>query len=287
MAISPAHIFGEIIGNFLENTIITYLKPIVERNGFYLDYKHERKARKGKVEVRWEDDNGNTHKMDLVVEENGSEEEFGKPRAFIEVAWRRYKKHSKNKVQEIAGAVLPIVNLYSKISPFYGVILAGEFTEPSINQLKSQGFSVAYFSYDEIAKTFESAGIQLKWEEETSPTELEDKIALFKNLSEAKIRELEKTFILENQEKLKVFVDNLESSLNRNIDCVIITPMHGQAITVASIGDACELLKNYDESVCKGALLYYEITIKYNCGDVYIGRLREKRDAIMFLKEHS
>ena len=136
MAKSPAHRFGQIIGDLLEYTLIRYCQPIAKEYGMYLDYKHSRPARNNQNEVRWTDINGNTHKLDIVIEYGGSEIKTGNPRAFIEMAWRRYTKHSKNKAQEISAAIQPLVSRYSEYGPFYGAVLAGEFTENSLIQKK-------------------------------------------------------------------------------------------------------------------------------------------------------
>jgi hypothetical protein len=58
--------------------------------------------------VTWQDGYGNKHDLDYVLERGGDEERLGVPAAFIESAWRRYTKHSKNKVQEIEAAVMPV-----------------------------------------------------------------------------------------------------------------------------------------------------------------------------------
>ncbi len=43
MANSPSHRLGELIGAFFEESIIEYLKPLVDKKGFYLDYRHRKK----------------------------------------------------------------------------------------------------------------------------------------------------------------------------------------------------------------------------------------------------
>lgn len=86
MAKSPAHRFGQIIGDFLEGTLIRYCQPIAAKYNIYLDFKHPRPARNNQNEVKWKDINGNTHKLDIVIECEGSETKLGKPRAFIEIA---------------------------------------------------------------------------------------------------------------------------------------------------------------------------------------------------------
>ena len=126
MAKSPAHKLGQIIGDHVEAAIDVPLRNMAAEFGLYLDHQHRRPARQGKRKVAWEDSYGNTHDLDYVLEEGGSEEERGNPRAFIEIAWRRYTKHSRNKAQEIQGAVLPLAETYKECAPFLGAVLAGD-----------------------------------------------------------------------------------------------------------------------------------------------------------------
>lgn len=144
MAESPSHKFGQIIGKLLEEITFPLLKSFCDERGFYLDHQGLRgKARKGK-KVQWEDKYGNVHDLDYVIEFDGTPDKKGKPLAFIEVAWRRYTKHSRNKAQEIQGAILPIAENYKWDLPFLGAIVAGIFTEGALNQLASNKFSVLY-----------------------------------------------------------------------------------------------------------------------------------------------
>ncbi len=144
MAESNAHKFGQLIGDLLELALEPYLRRFALEHGLYLDKKGERKARSGKL-LTWTDNSQNNHNLDFVIERGGTDEILGFPAAFIEIAWRRSTKHSKNKVQEITGAILPLAERYSYTSPFKAAILAGNFTKPSILQLESLGFCVLYF----------------------------------------------------------------------------------------------------------------------------------------------
>ena len=107
MAISPGHKFGQLIGEVLEQAIEPILCEFAKKQGLYLDKKGPRPARVGQ-KVCWTDLNGNKHDLDFVIEREGSRDRVGVPVAFIEAAWRRYTKHSRNKAQEIQGAILPL-----------------------------------------------------------------------------------------------------------------------------------------------------------------------------------
>jgi hypothetical protein len=144
MAQSPTHKFGQIIGDILEEMVKAPLAGVAKKHGLYLDYKHARAARDGRKIVKWTDHKDNAHDLDYVLEVSGSEEMQGAPKAFIECAWRRYTKHSRNKAQEIQGAISMLAETYREYNPFLGVVLAGVFTDGSLQQLKSHGFNVAY-----------------------------------------------------------------------------------------------------------------------------------------------
>ena len=137
MAKSPSHKWGQIIGqDFLEVAMDSLLRDMARKHDLFLDRKGTRQARKGK-RISWEDLYGNAHDMDFVFERGGTLERIGVPVAFIETAWRRYTKHSRNKAQEIQGAVLPLVTTHQRHAPFIGVIVAGDWTGGALKQLQS------------------------------------------------------------------------------------------------------------------------------------------------------
>jgi hypothetical protein len=197
MAQSPSHRFGQILGDTLERAIRPILETIAEQFGFYLDGKGERKARGTKRKVAWVDAQGNTHDLDYVFEFGGSDEHIGSPRAFIEIAWRRYTKHSRNKAQEIQGAILPLAECYSECRPFLGVVLGGEFTEGSLDQLRSNGFTVLFCPYDSIIAAFASVGIDAAFDEDTPDAVLLRKVKHYGRLKPAE-RERIATFLGNN-----------------------------------------------------------------------------------------
>lgn len=180
VAASPSHKFGQIIGDLLEAATREPLHGVAAEFGLYFDDKHSRPARGGKIKVAWTDLKGNVHDLDYVFEEGGSETTIGRPRAFIEIAWRRYTKHSRNKAQEIQGAIGPLAETYAYSHPFLGVVLAGEFTSGSLTQLKSLGFRVLYYTYDDVVEAFAKVGIDASFDEGTSDAVIQRKVDAFK-----------------------------------------------------------------------------------------------------------
>lgn len=286
MAKSPSHRFGQMIGDLLEATVIRYCKPIAEEYGMYLDFKHPRLARKNQNEVKWTDLNGNTHKLDIVIESGGSEKIIGKPRAFIEMAWRRYTKHSKNKAQEISAAIKPLVSRYREHSPFYGAVLAGEFTQNSLNQMKSEGFKLLYFPIDMIEEAFALQGIDAHWEEDTPDRELEERIKQFESLSDIQLELIGDKLMSDNMKQWEVFLTSLRNSLDRRIENIYITSLYGNSKMFHNIQDACDYIASdvTDISFTKASFYAYQIIVKYSNGDKIEMQFKEQQDALTSLR---
>src|SRR5271155_981922 len=176
MAKSPSHQFGQIIGTVLEKALEPMLRKLAQKHGLYLDLKGPRGLRKKRKKITWLDLYGNSHDLDFVLERGGSDDKIGKPVAFIETAWRRYTKHSRNKAQEVQGAVLALAETYSHLRPFLGIVLAGVFTKGSLDQLRSCGFAVAYLSYGAIVGAFAAVGIDASFDEQTTEVEFRTKV---------------------------------------------------------------------------------------------------------------
>lgn len=287
MADSLSHKIGECIGSFFEKAIVDYLRSGLQDDSFYVDYRHERPARKNKKEVIGTDNAGNKHKLDIVIEKDGTEQKAGVPKAFIEVAWRRYTKHSKNKVQEIAGAILPLVRTYAREVPFYAAVLAGDFTGNAITQLKSQGFFVLYFTYEEICELFETADVSIRWEEITPTEELEGILQRLKQFlaEEEHVQELQQRFFQRYATQLQELRDELHKALYIAVSEVTIVPIHGQAHLLASVQDAISFITQYDETT-QAPLMRYEITIRYTNGQEYMMRSTNRRSALQYLNTY-
>jgi hypothetical protein len=288
MAESLSHKWGQILGDFIEELMRQKLEEMAQKYHLYLDYKKERKARNNKKKVSWQDKYGNYHDLDYVLEKNGTEDNLGEPVAFIESAWRGYTKHSKNKAQEIESAILPLADTYYKSQPFLGAILAGEFTQTSIQQLESKGFKVLYIPYNSVVQAFLTVGIDAAFNDKTPDHEFSDKIDKFYQLSPEKYQEIRQEILTRDQEGVDQFFQALEMILKRQICEIIVMVLHGKAHKTNNIDQATQYLQSYPEnqpsqsSACK-----YEICLKYNNGDQINGSFQDKDSAIRFLANFS
>jgi len=287
MAQSPTHKFGQIIGDTLEQAVKPWLVKVAKKHKLYLDSKHPRNARGGKRKVSWTDNRGNIHDLDYVLEVGGSEDQIGRPKAFIEVAYRRYTKHSRNKAQEIQGAVRPLADTYSDDHPFLGAILAGVFTEGSLNQMRSLGFSVLYFDFDSVVAAFRTQGIDAYFDESTSDKAVQAKVRAYEALADRDKAAIAKALCDQNRAGLAEFIHDLEVSLSRQVALVYVLFLHGPSFEAHTVEEAIRLIDEYGEESTVQGFVRYEVIVRYTNGDEARGTFESKPDAIKFLKSVS
>jgi hypothetical protein len=285
LAESPAHRFGQIIGEVLEAAVIPLLAEFATKHGLYLDKQGDRPCRQGK-KCTWLDLNKNAHDLDFVLERGGEPNKLGIPAAFIETAWRRYTKHSRNKAQEIQGAIAPLAETYRNARPFIGVILGGVFTEGALTQLRSLGFSVLYFSYESVIAAFKKFGIDAFFDEGTLDVEFQKKVNIYEALSAPNRAALSQSLLETQSADVKTFMAALEKVVLRQIERITILPLHGTSTDLPTVADAIRFIEVYKEKAGEQPISRYEIRVRYNNGDLVEGTFRDKADAVGFLRTY-
>ena len=283
MAKSPSHILGELIGNFFENAMKSPIEKFSKTNNLYFDTIGPRPARSGS-KITWEDIDGNSHDLDYVIERGGTDYHIGKPVAFIELAWRRYTKHSKNKVQEISGAINPIVERFQEIQPFKGAILSGEFTKNSLEQLRSQGFTVLYIPFSDLVSVFKNNNLNIYFDESTSEEELSKIVDNWNRTSQEVLNKIRDELLKKFSHSINQFINQLSIRVNRLLESIIIIPLHGKGIQVLTIDSAIDFIDQYNSIPTDAELQYIEILVKYTNGSNINCHFKSKQQAINFLK---
>ena len=292
MAESLAHRWGQIIGDGFEMFVRNVLGEVTKRHGLYLDYKKPRGTRGGQGKVTWQDGYGNKHDLDYVLERGGTDAALGTPVAFIESAWRRYTKHSKNKVQEIEAAVMPIALTFSRHQPFCGAVLAGEFTRNALQQLESKGFGVLHVPYASILSAFAEVGIDASSEDGTDGTteaQFREKISGWKSQTQpAATDKLVAQWNRRHATEITRFVERLESSLTRRVLSVRLIVLRGRAVEYEDIPSAIDYLideensyrlrENGDEREA------FELQVRFNTDARIEASFTKRAEAIAFLR---
>ncbi len=268
------------------------LGEVAQRHGLHLDFKRPRATRGGQGKVTWQDGYGNKHDLDHVLERGGTEDTLGVPIAFIESAWRRYTKHSKNKVQEIEAAVMPIALTFSRHQPFCGAVLAGEFTRNALQQLESKGFGVLHIPYASILAAFRELGIDASSEDGvggTTERQFRQKIAKWESLPQpqATDRLLAKLHSLHVRE-IAEFKQRLDAALTRSVVSVRLTVLRGPSVECSDIESAILYLieeeKSYRMRENDEQREAFEIQVRFNTGARIEATFPKRAEAIAFLR---
>ncbi len=283
MATAAAHKFGQIIGDALEAAIEPWLAEFAAERGLYLDRKGPRPARAGR-KVSWRDGNGNLHDLDFVIERGGSPAQIGAPVAFIETAWRRYTRHSRNKAQEIQGAIEPLAETYRHLKPFKGVVLAGEFTAGALQQLRSLGFAVLHVTYADIIAAFAEIGIDARYDDDTPDEVMAQKIGQWEAATAAARAAVYAAMLASNPAGLAQFLETLRAAAGRGIRSVVILPLHGAPTVLASAPEAIRFIEGYDEGHGPATFARYEVEVRYSNDDQIRASFAAKSDACAFLR---
>ncbi|MEH2313926.1 MAG: hypothetical protein V7K35_21575 [Nostoc sp.] len=287
MALSPSHKFGQQLGKLLEDIVLyDILKPRLQQfaqvKNYYLDWQRSRPARSGK-KVTWEDKYGNKHDLDFVIEVDGTDNKLGRPVAFIESAWRRYTKHSKNKAQEIQGAILPIIELHHLSAPFYGVVLAGDFTKPALEQLKNNGFAVIYIPYKGVVSAFKVIDFDVAFDEDTADESYTTAFKQLDNLTSSDKEKLRQALMRVSQEEVDRFMETLRNCLERYISNIVLIPLFGKRYEFDSIDDAISGLDTLNIDSPVGEFEKFEVIVDYNNSDTIRATFQNKNLLTDFL----
>lgn len=284
MAESPSHRFGQVVGNLLEEILLPELIKFCDGHDLYVDRHGDRvNVRKGR-KVSWEDKYGNTHDLDFVIEKGGSPTVRGRPVAFIEAAWRRYSKHSRAKAQEIQGAVLPVSEKYELDAPFLGAVLAGVFTPPSLDQLRSLGFCVVFLPYESIVAAFEHVGIDARFDEATPDPQFRACVDNIEALSKKDRDHVKQAVLGANRAGFDEFFRLLRRKLERIPDRIAVLPLFGDSVDFTTAAEAMHFVMNFDKIIGVGAFRKFEIIVRFSNDDEIRGMFSEESEVINFLR---
>lgn len=285
MAQAPAHTLGQIVGNALERAVEPLLRAFADEHDLYLDMKGRREARGKKTKVSWEDSLGNVHDLDFVLERGGTTEEVGIPVAFVETAWRRYTKHSRNKAQEIQAAILPLRERHKDVAPTSAVVLGGVFTSESLQQLQSSCFAVLFVPATEVFGAFEAFGIDVAVLEETPDEYVQEQVEAYRGLDE----DAEDGLIQSLQSAVRAHWPDFEGQLRdvaeRKIASIALLPLRGEERLFDRVQEAVDFIAGYDLDSPEERQEFrrFEVLIRYSNGDRITGEFEKAEEAMSFL----
>ncbi len=285
MAEAPGHLLGQIIGGVLEAALKPVLQQVADRHDLYLDSQGERPGVRLGRKVTWHDGKGNGHDLDFVLERGGSATKRGNPAAFVESAWRRYTKHSKAKAQEISGALDPVLMAWASVQPTGAAVVAGEWTKPALTQLTSNGYEVLHFNFARTTAVFARHGLNIDGLGEGTPdTFWQAQCNAYLGKSAQQREALAADLRVTMKEDLENFVARLEKRIVRQVQSVLVIPLHGNQLHFTGVREAIDAVSAYPIAPTEADFLRFEVQITYTNGDRIQASFGSGVDAVDFLE---
>lgn len=153
-----ASTLGERVGKLFEEAVVRNVLPVVEELGYTA------------APEKMTNGNNNKYQIDLVVKDGD-----GQPIILIESKYIRYKKHNRDKGSWLCTAHYNLKKTYPSIRKLTAV-LAGNWSEPSLNMLRSFGVEPVRVKFEVFARVLRKYDIEFEWDEkdkETPRTSLE------------------------------------------------------------------------------------------------------------------
>ena len=170
--------------------------------------------------------------------------------------------------------------------PFKGAILSGQFTENSLNQLKSDNFHVLYIPFDKFVQAFSIHGLDVYFDEESKETDVKKKYAaVVKRSNQRLLDEVRKEILKSCETEINQFVSELSQSYNRKIKSICVLPLHGTRTEVLDVEKAIDFIASYENIPENNLLEYIEVIVTYNNGTLMQCQFKEKYEAIDFLNK--
>lgn len=128
-------------------------------------------------------------------------------------------------------------------------------------------------------------GVDVQFDEQTSDSVFQKTIDKIERLTYKKRDKLKQVLVSSNQDLINLFFIKLENTLDRQIEMIVLIPLHGQENQFETISDAITFVANYEEhSFQDGCFRKYEIVVRYGNGDKIEASLGNKEKAIDFLR---
>lgn len=157
------------------------------------------------------------------------------------------------------------------------------FTEGSLTQLQSLGFTVLYFPYESLVAAFKSEGIDIAFDEGTPDSLFRRTTAKIEKTRPKTIARIREHLIASNQGAINAFFDALNRRLGRHITRVVVVPLYGRVNEFATVEDALTFLDGHMIHEGSGQFRKYEIRVDFSNGDKVEAFIESKHKVREFL----
>jgi hypothetical protein len=290
---SAGHKLGQLIGDWFEEYFVL---PLLTQAGatlnLFLDNRFIERPVRGE-KIVWEDGEGNSVDYDFVLELNGRTDHRGIPVAFVECAWRRGARHSKDKARDDSGKLLPMRGSYPT-ARFLGMVVAGDFTEPARELVSSRGIDLFYVSKDKVVQAFRQVGLTVDYPDDAPEAEKARLATAFeRRFTTDKHPEVAQRLIdLLGQPAVTSYVDRVRAKLSALPEEIRLILRHESTpIVFRSLDEVSAFLENPSFTMNTPRTTYvYQVT--YTDGSEFeetiftISKLKELHNELRLLCDH-
>lgn len=179
---------------------------------------------------------------------------------------------------------MPIAEEYELEAPFLGAILAGKFTAPSLEQLRSLRFNIVYIPYESIVTAFASVGIDARFDEKTPDPEFSKCVDLVERLSAADRTKVKSAVLKSNKRQFDEFFAKLRRTLDRTTERVTILPLFGPAPNIGKVTEAVTFIEGFEPANAPVEFLKYEVSVVFSNADEVRRTFDDKEEAVRVIR---
>jgi len=284
---------GQLIGDWFEKSfVLPLLSQVGTTLDLFLDNRFIDRPARGE-KIVWDDNDGNSVDYDFVLELNGGADRLGIPVAFVECSWRRGARHSKDKARDDSGKLLPMRNSYPT-ARFLGMIVAGDFTQPSRDLITSRGIDLLYISKYNVVEAFAQAGLTIDYADDAPELEKARLGTAFEStFTEGKHTEVAQRLVdLVGQPAITSYVDRVRAKLSALPEEIRLILRHESTpLTFRSLSDVTTFLES-PSFVMNTPRETYLYQVTYTDGSEFeetiftFEKLRELHNEVRLLCDH-
>lgn len=141
-----------------------------------------------------------------------------------------------------------------------------------------------HIDYDEIVQAFAEYGIDIHADEGTPDHYLQEQVDKFDALTPQDILDLGATLRACAPDEYRRFMEELEASVIRKIERIVILPLAGRPFEFTTLDQAVDALCGGDMPIHEQEFVRFEIMIRFNNGDSIDAKFGAAGDAIEFLE---
>ena len=168
---SSGHGLGQLIGDWWEEYVaLPVLAQAASELKLFVDNRFKKRSVRDGEKILWKDHLDNEVDYDFVFELNGTDAAIGIPVAFFECCWRRGGRHSRDKVRDDCGKLLPMREAYATTRAL-ALLWSGDFTKPARQYALDRQVRIFYIPKSTVIEAFSAHNLTIDYSDKAPEEE--------------------------------------------------------------------------------------------------------------------